>query len=127
MEMKFYICEHCHNIITYVNNSGVPVVCCGEKMKELVPNTTDAAQEKHVPVAVADGTKITVRIGSIDHPMTEEHYIEWVCLQGKSGNQRKFLKPGNAPEVCFVTCEPGDAQVVYAYCNLHGLWKADMK
>ena len=96
-------------------------------MKELIANTTDAAQEKHVPVVTVDGTKVTVRIGSVDHPMTEEHYIQWICLQTKAGTQWKYLKPGDDPEVCFETCSPGCGEVVYEYCNLHGLWKADVK
>ncbi len=124
MEMKFYICKHCGNIVAYATNKGVPVVCCGEKMQELVPNTTDASKEKHVPVIIVEDGKVTVKIGSAPHPMTEQHYIEWVSLQTKEGNQRKALNPGDAPEVCFMIC-PGDkVEAAYAYCNLHGLWKA---
>jgi len=123
MEMRFYYCKHCGNIIAYAENKGVPVICCGEKMTELIPNTTDAAKEKHVPVVTVDGNKITVHIGSVDHPMLENHYIEWVCLQTKQGNQRKFLKPGDKPEVCFMVCGGDEIEAVYAYCNLHGLWK----
>jgi len=123
MEMRFYYCKHCGNIIAYVENKGVPVICCGEKMTELIPNTTDAAKEKHVPVVSVDGNKITVHIGSVDHPMLENHYIEWICLQTKQGNQRKFLKPGDKPEVCFTVCGGDEIEAVYAYCNLHGLWK----
>lgn len=124
MEMRFYICKHCGNIVAYATNKGVPVVCCGEKMQELVPNTTDASKEKHVPVITVDGGKVTVKIGSAPHPMTEQHYIEWVSLQTKEGNQRKALKPGDAPEVCFMICPDDKVEAVYAYCNLHGLWKA---
>ena len=123
MEQKFYICEHCGNIIAKVKDSGVPVVCCGQKMKELIPGTTDASLEKHVPVyEVADG-KVVVTVGAVDHPMQPEHYIEWVSLQTKQGNQRKALQPGDAPKVCFALCEGDEVQAVYAYCNLHGLWK----
>ena len=122
--MKFYECSHCHNIIAYVKNSGVPVICCGEPMKELVPNTTDAANEKHVPVVKVEGTKVTVTVGSVEHPMLPEHYIEWVSLQTKQGNQRKELHPGEKPEVCFALCEGDEVEAVYAYCNLHSLWKA---
>lgn len=124
MEMKFYLCEHCGNIIAYVRSSGVPVFCCGQKMKELVPNTTDAAREKHVPVVSISGNRVTVDIGSVPHPMTETHYIQWVALQTKQGNQRKALNPGDAPKVCFALCEGDEVEAVYAYCNLHGLWKA---
>lgn len=95
MDQKFYVCKHCGNIIAYTKNTGVPVMCCGEKMQELVPNTTDAAQEKHVPVIVQDKNKVIVRIGSVPHPMAEEHFIEWICLHTVQGNQRKCLKPGD--------------------------------
>lgn len=123
--MKFYICSHCGNIIAFAKNSGVPVVCCGEPMKELVPNTTDAAQEKHVPEISVDQNCITVRIGSVAHPMTEAHYIEWICLQTEQGNQRKCLKPGDAPEAKFMICDDDSVVAALAYCNLHGLWKAE--
>lgn len=124
MKVKFFICKHCGNIIAYAKSSGVPVFCCGEKMTEIVPNTTDAASEKHLPVITTDGPYVTVKIGSVSHPMTEEHYIEWICLETKQGNQRKVLTPASAPEACFMIC-PGDEVVAaYAYCNKHGLWRS---
>lgn len=124
MEQKFYICEHCGNIIAKVKDVGVPVMCCGQKMTELIPGTTDAAVEKHVPVYQINGNIVTVTVGSAEHPMLPEHYIEWVSLQTKQGNQRKFLKPGEKPTVCFAICEGDEVEAVYAYCNLHSLWKA---
>ena len=124
MEQKFFICEHCGNIVAFVKNSGVPVVCCGEKMKELIPGTTDAAVEKHIPVYRVEDGKVFVTVGSVAHPMLPEHYIEWVSLQTKLGNQRKALDPGDKPEVCFSICEGDEVEAVYAYCNLHSLWKA---
>ena len=123
MEQKFYICEHCGNIIAKVKDAGVPVMCCGQKMTELVPGTTDAAVEKHVPSYVVEGNKVIVTVGEVEHPMAEEHYIEWVSIQTKQGNQRKALKPGEAPKICFSICEGDEVEAVYAYCNLHGLWK----
>ena len=126
MEQKFFICEHCGNIVAFVKNSGVPVVCCGEKMKELIPGTTDAAVEKHIPVYRVEDGKVFVTVGSVAHPMLQEHYIEWVSLQTKLGNQRKVLNPGDKPEVCFSICEGDKVQSIFAYCNLHGLWKADV-
>lgn len=124
MEMKFYYCKHCGNIVAYADNKGVPVVCCGVKMTELIPNTVEASNEKHIPVISVDGSKVTVKIGSVDHPMLPNHYIQWVSLKTKQGNQRKALEPGALPEVCFMIC-PGDEVIsAYAYCNLHGLWKA---
>lgn len=125
MEMKFYRCSHCGQIIAIVKGTGVPVVCCGEAMKEIIPSSTDASQEKHVPVVSKekDG-KVVVTVGSVAHPMEEKHYIEWIALQTKKGNQRKFLKPGDEPKVCFRICESDEIEAVYAYCNLHSLWKA---
>ncbi len=124
--MKFYRCNHCGNVIGKVIDSGVPVVCCGEKMVELVPNTTDAAQEKHVPVIKVDGKRVTVTVGSTLHPMLEEHFIEFIYLQTKQGGQRKSLKPGDKPEATFALTDDDEAVSAYAYCNLHGLWKADI-
>ena len=120
---KFFKCEHCGNIIEMVEDKGVPVMCCGQKMTELVPGTTDAAVEKHVPSYVVEGNKVIVTVGEVEHPMAEEHYIEWVSIQTKQGNQRKALKPGEAPKICFSICEGDEVEAVYAYCNLHGLWK----
>ncbi len=125
MEQKFYICEHCGNIIAKVKDGGAPVTCCGQNMKELVPGTTDAAVEKHVPVYEVNGNIVTVTVGSVEHPMMPEHYIEWVSLQSKFGNQRKVLKPGDKPVVCFALCDGDEVEAVYAYCNLHSLWKAE--
>lgn len=123
MEQKFFICEHCGNIIAKVKDKGVPVMCCGQKMTELVPGSVDAATEKHVPEYTVDGNKVFVKVGSVEHPMTEEHLIEWVSIQTKQGNQRKPLAAGAAPEVCFSLCDGDEVEAVYAYCNLHGLWK----
>ena len=124
MEMKFYRCEICGQIVAIVKKTACPVVCCGKPMKEIVPGSVDASLEKHVPVVSVDGDTVVVKIGSAAHPMLAEHYIEWVSLQTKYGNQRKALEPGQAPEVCFKICEGDEVEAVYAYCNLHGLWKA---
>ena len=124
MEMKFYQCARCGQIIAIVKKTGVPVICCGEPMKEIIPSSTDASLEKHVPVVAVEGDTVKVTVGSAAHPMLPEHYIEWISLQTKAGNQRKALSPGEAPEVCFKICEGDEVEAVYAYCNLHGLWKA---
>ena len=124
MEMKFYRCAHCGQIIAVVKKTGVPVICCGEPMKELIPGTTDASQEKHVPVFTVSDNVVTVCVGSAAHPMLPEHYIEWVAIETRLGNQRKKLQPGMEPKVCFSLCQGDEVQAVYAYCNLHGLWKA---
>lgn len=123
--MKFYECSHCHNIIAYVKPSGVPVVCCGEPMKELIPNTTDAAGEKHVPVIQVEGNKVTVTVGSVEHPMLDNHYIMWIALETKQGHQRKELHPGEKPCAEFMICDDDEVVAAYEYCNLHGLWKAE--
>lgn len=125
MELKFYKCAHCGQIVAIVKGTGVPIICCGEPMQEIVAGTTDAAVEKHVPVFTVDGDKVSVKVGEVEHPMTEEHYIEWVALKTKQGNQRKALNPGDAPEVCFRICDGDEVEAVYAYCNLHSLWKAE--
>ena len=124
MDLKFYRCNHCGQIIAVVKKTGVPVICCGEQMQEIIPGTTDAAVEKHVPVYEVKGNIVTVSIGSVAHPMLEEHYIEWVALQTKAGNQRKALTPGSEPKVSFALTDGDEVVGVYAYCNLHGLWKA---
>lgn len=124
MGMKFYKCAHCGQIVAIVKGTGVPIMCCGEAMSEIVPGTVDASLEKHVPVYTVDGNKVTVKVGAAEHPMAEEHYIEWIALETKAGNQRKALKPGDAPAACFAICDGDEVVAVYAYCNLHGLWKA---
>ena len=124
MKQRFYQCNHCGNMIAFVKESGVPIICCGEKMKEVLPGLVDASLEKHVPVYERKGTMIYVKVGEAEHPMLPEHYIEWISLQTKQGNQRKELAPGEKPESCFAICEGDEVEAVYAYCNLHGLWKA---
>lgn len=124
-ENRFYICRHCGNIIGLINDSGVPVVCCGEKIGQLVPNTVEASREKHLPVVTVNEDAVKVAVGSAPHPMIPEHSIQWIYFQTKNGGARKCLKPGDAPEVNFVLS--GDKPVaVYAYCNLHGLWKTEL-
>lgn len=121
MATKFYICRHCGNIVEMVKDAGVPVICCGQKMDELVPNTVEASGEKHLPVvSVADGV-VTVDVGAVAHPMLPEHFIGWVYLETENGGQRKVLNAGDSTSVKFWL---GDDKPVaaYAYCNLHGLW-----
>ena len=122
--MKFYLCEHCGNIIEKINDSGVPVVCCGQPMTMLVPGTVDASAEKHVPVIMQENGKATVSVGAAEHPMLAEHYIEWIVIETKYGSQRRNLKPGDKPTAEFLLA-PGDELLdAYAYCNLHRLWKS---
>lgn len=124
-EQKFYVCKHCGNLIGLIDNKGVPIVCCGEKMTELVPNTVDASTEKHVPAVTVSGDSISVQIGSTLHPMEDAHNIQFVYVETKCGGQRKCLKAGEEPKVTFQLVD--DTPVaVYAYCNLHGLWKTEI-
>lgn len=122
--MTLFKCEHCGNIIAYLKDSGVRVQCCGEEMKPLIPNTTDAGGEKHVPVIAVDGSTVTVTIGAVEHPMLDAHYIEWILLETKEGRQRKTLKPSEKPVAVFSLAAGDEVVAAYEYCNLHGLWKA---
>ncbi|CDC72400.1 MAG: desulfoferrodoxin family protein [Bacilli bacterium] len=120
--MKFYYCKHCKNIITFVKEVNPNIVCCNEKMVELVPGSVDAAHEKHIPVVDINENKVTVCIGSVEHPMQVEHYIEWIILETTKGVYRKNLNPGEKPEATFVLEEGEKVVSTYEYCNLHGLW-----
>ena len=125
MKVKFYICRHCGNLIVKIHDAGVPVMCCGQKMEELIPNTVEASGEKHLPVASVENGVVSVAVGSVAHPMVPEHSIEWVYVLTENGGQLKKLSPGSAPEVKF---HVGDEKpvAVYAYCNLHGLWMTEL-
>ena len=118
---KFFICKHCGNMIGLVDDKGVPLVCCGEKMTELIPNTVEAAVEKHLPEVSVTGDTIEVKIGSVPHPMEEGHHITFVYLETEKGGQRKCLDIGAEPALKFCLADD-KALAVYAYCNLHGLW-----
>ncbi len=123
--MKFYLCNDCKNLVAVVNDSGVTPVCRGENMTLLVPGTVDASHEKHIPVVSVEDNLVKVNVGSVTHPMAEEHYIEWIYLETCCGGQIKYLKAGDSPEASFVL--NGQKPVAaYAYCNLHGLWKAEI-
>ena len=124
MELKFYQCQHCGNIVAFVKASGAPISCCGQAMTEIVPGTVDAAVEKHVPVVELKGSTVTVAVGEVAHPMQPEHYIEWIAISTDRGNQRKKLEPGEEPKVSFALCEGEKFVAAYAYCNLHRLWKS---
>ena len=122
---KFYVCPHCGNLVEMVNDAGVNPVCCGQKMKELVPNTGEASGEKHKPAVTVGNGVVEVNVGSVDHPMVDVHWIEWVQLVTDKGSYRKWLNPGEAPNVKFLLGEEKPI-AVYAYCNLHGLWKNEI-
>lgn len=124
-EQKFLKCEKCGSILSLLNLSGKAPACCSVELKELTPNTTEAAVEKHLPVATVSGDVVTVKVGSIEHPMLEEHHIEFIYLQTKKGGQVKYLKPGEVPAAVFKVVD--DCVIaVFEYCNLHGLWKTEL-
>ena len=122
---RFFICNHCKNLASLIEDRGVPMVCCGEKMTELNPNTVDASGEKHLPEVTLKGENLKVQVGSVLHPMTDEHYITFIYVETEQGGQRKYLKPGDEPiaEFSFVNDKP---IAVYEYCNLHGLWVVEI-
>ncbi len=122
--MTFYKCALCGNIIAHIHDSGVRVHCCGQEMQPMTENTTDASLEKHVPVIEVNGNIVTVTVGSVEHPMLAEHYIEWIMLETEQGRQRKPLKPGDKPVAVFALAEGDKPLAAYELCNLHGLWKA---
>ncbi|MBR0163904.1 MAG: desulfoferrodoxin [Lachnospiraceae bacterium] len=124
--MKFYQCKKCKKIIGMIQPSACPTMCCGDEMVEMVPGTSDGAAEKHVPVAQVDGQTVTVDVGSVAHPMQEEHWIQWIALETKQGMQRKVLNAGDAPKATFALTADDQPVSVYEYCNLHGLWKTDL-
>ncbi len=126
MKERFYICRHCGNLVGLINDAGVPMMCCGEKMEALVPNTTDAAGEKHLPVVKIEDNVLHVNVGEINHPMVNEHFIEWIYVQTENGGQRRCLRPDEAPEATFCICSDKPV-AVYAYCNIHGLWMTEIK
>ncbi len=122
---KFYICEHCGNLIEKIDDSGVPVVCCGQNMAPIAAGTVEASREKHIPVISVDGDTVRVNVGSIEHPMAAEHSILWVELKTDRGVQRKELRIGEPPILSFALAGEKPLEV-YAYCNLHGLWMAEI-
>jgi superoxide reductase len=124
MEVKYYRCETCGQMVTMVKKKPCPVMCCGKPMKEIVPGTTDASVEKHVPVWTVEGNTVKVTVGAAIHPMVEAHYIEWIAVETKEGMQVKNLTPGSEPKAEFALTEGDEVVAVLAYCNLHSLWKA---
>ena len=119
--LQIYKCEVCGNIVEVLHGGAGELVCCGEPMKLYEENAVDAAVEKHVPVKEDAGHGIKVKVGSVAHPMTDEHHIEWIEVIADGKAYREFLKPGDAPEAAF--CIEAKEVVLREYCNLHGLWK----
>ena len=124
--MKFYKCEGCGKIAVLFRESACPTKCCGEPMVEVVPGTVDAARETHIPDVAVEGNLVKVKVGSVEHPMLDAHYIEWIILETNQGFQKKDLKPGQAPVAVFALAEGETPIAAYESCNLHGIWKADI-
>ena len=122
MDIRLYRCEHCGNIAIKVIDAGVPMMCCGQKMVELIPSSTDAAVEKHVPVVTREGDIVTVDVGSVAHPMTEAHLINLIILDTTAGVQIAELHADDIPQAKFALLSGAEVKKAYAYCNLHGLW-----
>ncbi len=123
---KLFKCMHCGNIVEKIDDKGVPIVCCGEKMTELVPNTTEGAFEKHIPVIEVSDRVVTVKVGEVEHPMMEAHHIAFIILETNMGTQRKFLDVAGKPEAKFALAEGEEVVAAYEYCNLHGFWKGTL-
>ena len=124
MGFSVYKCSDCGTIVMLIKKGGCTPSCCGHAMAELKANTTDAAQEKHVPVVEQNGSSVLVKVGAVAHPMLPEHFIQWIILETNQGCQVKYLQPGQAPEAVFALAEGEKVVAAYEYCNLHGLWKA---
>ena len=124
-KQKFLICQHCGNMVGFIENQGVPLICCEEQMTELVPNTAVASVEKHHPTVTVKGDRIGVQVGSTPHPMEEGHHISFVYVETERGGQRKCLRNAEAPSATF-SFSDDKPTAVFSYCNLHGLWKTEV-
>ena len=123
MKQILMICKLCGNIVAMIRDKGVPLRCCGEEMRELIPGMTEASGEKHIPVYKMDGNTIHVTVGSVEHPMNKAHYIEWVCLETEHGIQYAHLNPDDKPTAKFSICDGDKVRAVFAFCNQHDLWR----
>lgn len=120
--LRFFKCDVCGKVVAVVNNGAGTSTCCGQNMRELIAGSTDASAEKHVPSVKAENQQVMVNVGSIDHPMQPEHYIQWICIETDKGFQLKYLTPGSNPSAVFNLEKGEKLKTVYSYCNLHGLW-----
>ena len=123
---RLLISDDKKSVIMLIGGNGADISCGGKPMQFLKANTTDAAQEKHVPQVTVDGKKVSVKVGSVAHPMTEPHLIQWIYLQTKKGGQYVHLSASDKPEAEFIVADGDEPIAAYEFCNLHGLWKADI-
>lgn len=125
VDLRFFYCKKCGDVAVKVVDCGCGLKCCGSDMEVLVPNTVDAAAEKHVPVIERDGQTVTVKVGSVEHPMAEDHYIQFIMLHTTRGTQMMRLRPGDKPQATFVLADGAEPIEAFEFCNKHGLWKAE--
>lgn len=124
MDLRFFICCRCGSIVTFLREPLRACPCCCQQLRELIPNSSGANPEVHIPVFQQEGNQIAVQVGRKPHPMIPEHYIQWVALLTRNGSQIRHLRPGDPPRACFPICPGDEVEAVYAYCNLHCLWKS---
>lgn len=124
MTLQFYKCKHCGQIVAKVEATNADIICCGEPMEEMIPNTVDASQEKHVPVSKCKDGELRVCVGSEDHPMSKDHYIKWIYVETKTGSYFRCLRPDDKPHACFTLGKKEKPEKIYTLCNIHGLWMA---
>ena len=124
--MKFFKCKKCANMVIKLVEGPCTPACCGEEMDEIIPGTVDAAKEKHVPAVAVEGNKVSVKVGEVEHPMMEKHFIQWILLETEQGFQVKKLDPEKKPEAEFLVAEGDKAVAAYESCNLHGIWKKEI-
>ncbi len=126
MNLYFYHCKICGKVIAILSDTGVPTICCGEIMEELIAGSSEGSGEKHLPVYCVEGNTVRVAVGSEPHPMKDEHLITWIGLQTAQGFQFRELAPGDRPEAAFTVSTGDRPEAIYAYCNIHGLWCTDI-
>lgn len=124
VKLRFFRCAKCGDIAVKVVDCGCGLTCCGSEMEELVPNTVDAAREKHVPVIERDGQTVTVKVSEVEHPMAEDHYIQFIALHTTRGTQVMRLRPGDKPQATFALADDAEPIEAFEHCNKHGLWSA---
>lgn len=123
MSLRFFCCNFCGKLFSLCDEGiKTKTICCNSDMKELIPNTTEGAHEKHIPVIKQDGQNVTIKIGEDPHPMLDEHFIEWIKLVTNEGVYTKYLLPNTNPLASFILQKNETPVKAYAYCNIHGLW-----
>ncbi len=123
--MNFYAAAPHSEVVTFMNDFGIPIFSCGRRMRPLASGSGGGAPEVHIPILSIDGNKVTVRVGSRAHPMLSVHYIQWIVLECMDSRQCRFLSPGREPQAVFLLPEGAQVVAAYAYCNIHGFWASE--